>query len=111
MELVCSVQEYAWGKQGSSSQVARYEHPEHRLYTSEVMRSILLALMFRTYRTYLFLSFFNSKSHRFAPKACPPFSAVETTPYAELWMGTHPNGDILLQYKVRTINDGVICKF
>ena len=24
MELVCSVQEYAWGKQGSSSQVARY---------------------------------------------------------------------------------------
>ena len=30
---------------------------------------------------------------RFAPKACPPFSAVETTPYAELWMGTHPNGD------------------
>ena len=32
---------------------------------------------------------------RFAPKACPPFSAVETTPYAELWMGTHPNGDIL----------------
>ena len=32
---------------------------------------------------------------RFAPKACPPFSAVETTPYAELWMGTHPNGDNL----------------
>ena len=31
---------------------------------------------------------------RFAPKACPPFSAVETTPYAELWMGTHPNGPI-----------------
>ena len=26
-------------------------------------------------------------------------------------MGTHPNGDISLQYKVRTINDDVICKF
>ena len=35
---------------------------------------------------------------RFAPKACPPFSAVETTPYAELWMGTHPNGDDCLYF-------------
>ena len=26
-------------------------------------------------------------------------------------MGTHPNGDNLLQYKIRTINDDVICKF
>ena len=81
--------------------------------TSEVMRSILMAVIFAryTYRTHLYLSFFNSTFHRFAPKACPPFSAVETTPYAELWMGTHPNGDISLQNKVRTINDGGICKF
>jgi len=51
MELVCSVQEYAWGKLGSSSQVARL-----------------------------------------AVEACPPFTPVEETPYAELWMGAHPNG-------------------
>jgi len=64
MELVCSVQEYAWGKQGSSSQVAR-----------------------------------------FAPKACPPFSAEETTPYAELWMGTHPNGPARLAQTGQLLGD------
>ena len=37
MELVCSVQEYAWGKQGSSSQVARYV-PQLNRFVPEVTR-------------------------------------------------------------------------
>ena len=51
MELKCEVQQYAWGKIGSESQVA------------------LLA-----------------KSGR------EDFEIQSSTPYAELWMGTHPNG-------------------
>lgn len=51
MELLCAVQEYAWGKKGESSQVAK-----------------------------------------FAEKACSPFTLEDETPYAELWMGIHPNG-------------------
>ena len=51
MELECSVQSYAWGKVGSSSEVARL-----------------------------------------ATRACSQFNLAETQPYAELWMGTHPNG-------------------
>ncbi|XP_023326981.1 mannose-6-phosphate isomerase [Eurytemora carolleeae] len=51
MELTCAVQEYAWGKLGQKSQVAK-----------------------------------------FAPAACKDFMLDESKPYAELWMGVHPNG-------------------
>ena len=40
MELVCSVQEYAWGKQGSSSQVARYV-PQLNRFVPKVTRLFL----------------------------------------------------------------------
>jgi len=51
MELKCQVQQYAWGKLGQNSQVAKYG------------------------RT-----------------ACKDFALDESKPYAELWMGVHPNG-------------------
>ncbi|CAG5119163.1 unnamed protein product [Candidula unifasciata] len=50
-ELKCAVQQYAWGKKGSESVVARLK-----------------------------------------AAADPDFVIDEQTPYAELWMGTHPNG-------------------
>ena len=56
MELSCAVQNYAWGKPGSSSEVA-------------LLRS----------------------------SADPDFAVEEGRPYAELWMGTHPNGPSLLK--------------
>ena len=55
MELSCAVQNYAWGKPGSASEVA------------------------------LLQSSGNSD-----------FKVDESKPYAELWMGTHPNGPSVL---------------
>ena len=51
MELVCSVQQYAWGKIGLDSAVASL-----------------------------------------AKDGYPDFELEHEAPYAELWMGTHPNG-------------------
>ncbi|BFZ00521.1 hypothetical protein BsWGS_03560 [Bradybaena similaris] len=51
LELKCAVQQYAWGKKGTDSVVARLK-----------------------------------------AAADPEFVIDENTPYAELWMGTHPNG-------------------
>ena len=51
MELTCAVQNYAWGKPGSASEVALLRSSAH-----------------------------------------PDFEIDEGRPYAELWMGTHPNG-------------------
>jgi len=33
-----------------------------------------------------------SQVAKFAPKACADFTLDESSPYAELWMGVHPNG-------------------
>jgi mannose-6-phosphate isomerase len=56
MELRCSIQQYAWGKCGRSSEVA----------------------------------LLHSSSN-------PAFTIDEAVPYAELWMGTHPNGASVLK--------------
>lgn len=55
--LSCAIQDYAWGKLGSSSEVAR-------LWAS------------------------GDPKHQIEP----------TKPYAELWMGTHPKGDAVIQH-------------
>jgi len=56
MELKCKVQNYAWGKLGSSSAVAKL-----------------------------------------VKAATPSFEVSEEQPYAELWMGTHPNGPSVIK--------------
>jgi mannose-6-phosphate isomerase len=55
MELKCRVQDYAWGKIGQNSQVAK-----------------------------------------FAAAACKDFNLEDNKPYAELWMGVHPNGPSII---------------
>ena len=67
MELSCAVQNYAWGKPGSDSEVA-------------LLRS----------------------------SANSDFKVDENKPYAELWMGTHPNGPSVLAGKAgRSLKDHI----
>ena len=58
MELVCAVQQYAWGVPGSGSSVAQL---------AQAMQ--------------------------------PDLAIDDNTPYAELWMGTHPNGPSIIKGK------------
>ena len=66
MELECAAQNYAWGKIGSDSVVAR----------------LVQASM-------------------------PDFVLDENKPYAELWMGTHPNGPS----NIKGVNNFSISKY
>jgi len=62
MELDCTVQNYAWGKIGKTSEVASLREGGD-----------------------------------------PNFQVEETAPYAELWMGTHPNGPSVIRETGETL--------
>lgn len=66
MELKCTIQQYAWGKYGRSSEVA----------------------------------LLNSSGN-------PDFVIDDAMPYAELWMGTHPNGPSVLRSSNQQLVDWI----
>lgn len=66
MELNCTIQHYAWGKYGRSSEVA----------------------------------LLNSSGN-------PDFVIDDAMPYAELWMGTHPNGPSVLKSSSQKLGDWI----
>lgn len=66
MELRCTIQQYAWGKYGWSSEVAL-------LHSS----------------------------------GNPDLTIDDATPYAELWMGTHPNGPSVLKDSSQELGDWI----
>ena len=58
MEIICTVQNYAWGVKGKLSSVAQLAEASQSSFTVD-----------------------------------------EAKPYAELWMGTHPNGPSVIKSK------------
>ena len=47
----------------------------------------------------------SSQVAKFAPRACQEFQLDETSPYAELWMGTHPNGPARLVHQKQLLSE------
>ena len=66
MELKCTIQQYAWGKYGRSSEVALLNRSGN-----------------------------------------PDFVIDDAIPYAELWMGTHPNGPSVLRSSSQKLADWI----
>jgi len=46
-----------------------------------------------------------SQVAKYAPKACKEFQLQEDSPYAELWMGTHPNGPATIVHEKQLLSE------